>query len=72
MKRQKTTRISEDFSKDLDKIRKERLKLGKDKKKLSDRKITQLITKNKYWKDVIIKETINLNPEQMRLLLENE
>lgn len=60
------------FSKDLDDIRQERLKLGRDKKKLSDRRITQLITKNKYWRDVIKKEIIALNKKEMDKLLENE
>lgn len=72
MKKQKTTRISQNFSDDLDEIRQERLKLGTDKKKLSDRRITELITKNKYWRDVIKKEIIDLDQFEINKLLENE
>lgn len=54
----KTTRIDKNFSDELEDIKDKRMKEGKDKKRISDRMITNLIPKHNHWKE-IKKDIIN-------------
>lgn len=49
MKKNVTTRIGEDFSKELEEIKQERLDKKLDKKKKSIRRLTNLIIKHDAW-----------------------
>lgn len=66
--KEKTTRIDFKFSEELREIRDARLKVGVDKKKISDRKLTALIPKHKKW-PVIKEEMINLTQDQIKEIL---
>ncbi len=65
-----TTRIDPRFNKELEEIKKERLKRKIDKKKVSSRAITSLIPKHKLWEKIkrdileyIFKEETNFKNE---------
>lgn len=55
-----TARIGEDFNKEIEEIKKERLDSGIDKKKRSTRRLTNLIVKHRDWK-IIKEDTIKEN-----------
>jgi hypothetical protein len=57
-----TARIGEDFSKELEEIKDERLARKIDKKRKSTRKLTNLIVKHRDFKK-IREDTININLE---------
>lgn len=57
-----TARIGEDFSKELEEIKDERIKLGIDKKRKSTRRLTNLIVKHRDFKK-IREDTIKINLE---------
>ena len=57
-----TARIGEEFSKELEEIKKERVDQGIDKKKKSTRKLTNLMVKHKYFKK-IKEDTVKINLE---------
>lgn len=48
----KTARIGEDFSNELESIKDERLELKIDKKRKSTKRLTNLIVKHKNWKKI--------------------
>ena len=52
MKENKTTRIAPNFGKELDYIKKERLKEGLDRFKTSDRRLTKWIPKHPLWQEI--------------------
>jgi len=58
MSKNHTSRVGEEFNKELDLIKKKRIELGIDKRKTSTRKLTNLITKHNLWREVIRKELI--------------
>lgn len=58
----KTARMGEDFSKEIENIKQERLDKGIDKKRKSTKKLTNLIVKHKAW-EKIKKDTIEINLE---------
>lgn len=55
-----TARIGEKFSQEIDDIKSERLKLKKDKKKKSTRRLTNLLVRHNLWPK-IKKEMIEIN-----------
>ncbi len=55
-----TARIGENFSKEIEEIKDERLKRGIDKKRKSTRKLTNLIIKHNNW-EKIKEDTILIN-----------
>ena len=55
-----TVRIGDNFFKEIDIIKKERLNLGNDKKRRSTRSLTNLIVRHDYWPE-IRQAMINLN-----------
>ena len=55
-----TARIGEDFSKEIEEIKDERLERGIDKKKKSTRRLTNLIVKHRGW-GKIKEDTILIN-----------
>ncbi len=57
-----TARIGEDFNKELEDIIKKRIEIGKDKKKKSKRRLTNLIVKHRDW-NTIKNDTIEVNLE---------
>jgi len=57
-----TARIGEDFSKELEEIKKERVDRGVDKKKKSTRKLTNLMVKHEHFQK-IKEDTIEINLE---------
>ena len=57
-----TARIGEDFSNEIEDIKKARIESGIDKKKKSTRKLTNLITRHRDWKK-IKEDTIKLKIE---------
>ena len=57
-----TARIGEDFSKELEEIKKERVDRGIDKKKKSTRRLTNLMIKHKDFQK-IKEDTIKINLE---------
>ena len=56
----KTTRIGEDFNREIEKIKKARIDLGLDKKKKSTRTLTNLLIKHDSWAK-IKQDTIEIN-----------
>jgi|TARA_Y100000310_G_scaffold97876_1_gene95534 hypothetical protein len=67
-KEEKTTRIHKLLADILDKIKKKRLDKGKDKKKISDRKLTGLIARHDLWKEIEI-DIINLEIPKIKKVL---
>ena len=61
----KTARMGEDFSKEIEYIKKKRLDTGIDKKKKSTKKLTNLIVKHNLWKK-IKEDTIKINLENKK------
>lgn len=61
----KTARIGEDFNREIEEIKKERVNLGIDKKKKSTKTLTNLIIKHKGW-NKIRKDTIEINLENKK------
>ncbi len=61
----KTARIGEDFNREIEEVKKERIDLGIDKKKKSTKTLTNLIIKHKGWAK-IKKDTIELNLENQK------
>lgn len=57
-----TARIGDEFEKELEEIKKERLKRGVDKKKKSTRRLTNLLVKHRDW-PTIKEDTIEVNLE---------
>jgi len=57
-----TARIGEEFSKELEDIKKERVDRGIDKKKKSTRRLTNLMVKHKHFQK-IKEDTIEINLE---------
>lgn len=57
-----TARIGENFSRELEEIKKERVDRGIDKKKKSTRRLTNLMVKHKHFKK-IKEDTIEINLE---------
>ena len=57
-----TARIGEDFSRELEDIKKERVDRGIDKKKKSTRRLTNLMVKHKHFQK-IKEDTIEINLE---------
>lgn len=62
MKKNVTARMGEDFSKELEEIKEERIKRGIDKKRKSTRILTNQIIKHRDW-ETIKEDTILLNLE---------
>jgi len=61
-KKNVTARMGEDFSRELEDVKDERLKRGIDKKRKSTRRLTNLIVKHRDWK-TIKEDTIEVNLE---------
>lgn len=57
-----TARIGEDFNKELEEIKKERIDRGIDKKRKSTKRLTNLFTKHKAW-GTIKEDTIKIKLE---------
>ena len=57
-----TARIGEDFSREMEEIKKERVDRGIDKKKKSTRRLTNLMVKHKHFQK-IKEDTIEINLE---------
>lgn len=65
-----TARIGEDFNKELDDIKEERLKRNIDKKRKSTKKLTNLIIQHSGWKK-IKEDTIKEDNLELKLGLKN-
>ena len=52
-------RIGNEFNEEIEKIKKTRIKLGKDKNKKSTRVLTNLILKHKHWESIKL-DMVNL------------
>lgn len=65
MKENVTARMGDEFSKELEEIKEERLKRGIDKKRKSTRVLTNLITKHSAWKK-IKEDTIEVDLENAK------
>ena len=61
----KTARIGEDFNREIEEIKKERVDSGIDKKKKSTKILTNLLIKHKGWAK-IRKDTIELNLDNQK------
>lgn len=61
-------RIGENFHKEIEKIKDQRLLKGKSKERMSTEKITNLIVRHKEAWDIIYKDLINLEEEEINKL----
>lgn len=62
MTEEHTARIGKEFNEEIEKIKDLRLVSGKDKTRVSTRKLTNLIIKHNYW-DIIKKEMVEFEFE---------
>lgn len=69
MNNKHTARISEEFNKEIEIIKKARLESGKDKKSISTRKITNLLIRHVDWKTI---KTDLINFDFSRGIIKNE